>query len=78
MCYRRLQSALIVRQADWQDATARDVMASVADNWYEQPYKPMYTARVTYGQIKESEASRLYRQSTRLTITTDFSPLSKK
>ena len=49
-------------------ATARDVMAFIAGNWYEQPYKPVYSARLTYGQLKESDALRLYCQRVGLTV----------
>ena len=59
-------------------ATARDVMAFIADNWYEQPYRPVYTARVTYGQSKESDALRLYGKRTGLTVRTCRNGVNEK
>ena len=59
-------------------ATASDVMTFIADNWYEQPYKPVYTARVTYGQTKESVAIRLYSQRTDLTVRTCKNGVNEK
>ena len=49
-------------------ATAPDVRQFVSENWYEQTFRPVYTQKQTYGQLKESEALALYSEKTGLTV----------